>query len=85
MTVAPPNLKKRFFALGRLLRIDADRLKKRAKKIYKLESFAQITTEQIEPLITALENEVEVKLEKCPTCLGTGYIKKEILENERPD
>lgn len=74
--------KRLFFALCNNLDIDSDRAKEKAKKKYGAEHFKDLSMEQAALLIDALEERIEIVMIKCATCRGTGYIKKEVLEQE---
>lgn len=74
--------KRLFFALCNNLGIDADRAKDKAKKKYGVEHFKDLSVEQAAELIDTLELRIEEVMIKCPNCRGTGYIKKEVLEND---
>lgn len=74
--------KRLFFALCNNLGIDADKAKEKAKKKYGAEHFKDLTVEQAALLIDALEVRIDESMIKCPNCRGTGYIKKEALEEE---
>ena len=80
--LASPQQKKMFFALGHQLGIDPERLKERAKTKYKLETFTDIKTGQLTPLIDSLQDKIDKELIKCPNCRGTGYINKLDLIDE---
>lgn len=77
-----PSQQRRFFALCNILGYDPDVAKERAKKTFKVEHFNYLTVEQAAVLIEKLERQMERTLIKCPNCRGTGYVKKETLENE---
>jgi len=74
--------RRKFFALCTVLGIDGDKAKERGKKLYQVEHMKDLTTMQADSLIRKLEERIEETMIQCPTCLGTGHIKKEKLEKD---
>ncbi len=74
--------RRKFFALCTVLGIDGDEAKNRGKALYQVEHMKDLTMMQAESLIKKLEDRIAEKMMQCPNCLGTGYIKKETLEQQ---
>lgn len=77
---ASTQQKRLFFALCNQLDLDSELAKERAKRKFKREHFADLSVEEMAILLDSLQQRVDATMIKCPTCRGTGYIKKESLE-----
>ena len=61
MNIASESQRKMFFALGKEIGFSANDLKNRAKEKFKLESFTNIESSQINELIDAMQSKLKEK------------------------